>query len=394
VVAVGPRAGRLAEFATVAAAAPGGEAAVLADLGKGEGEAGRLLAGARKRDGAGPVVVLAGWRAAAGGALPAAARLAAALGGRLAWVPRRAGDRGALDAGARPDLLPGGRAVADADARRELGEAWGAELPAEPGLDAPAMLKAAAEGHLAVLILAGVDLVRDHGPRELAEQAMARSFVIAIDHELNETTRNAEVLLPGVVHAETEGTFTDWEGRVQAQHPAIPVGGTAQTVWELADQLSLRLKVDLGLGSIAAVAAETARWRVRPGAAAVPGELADPDPVEPAGPADGLALVTYPMLLDAASMLARAADLNRSTEGAFCELHPDDAGRLGLAAGQRAVLDFGDGVSAELPVRLSAGIAPGCAFVPANQPDLALGALLGPSVPRRVALRAAEEVAA
>ena len=394
VVTVGPRAGRLAEFAAVAAAAPGGEAAVLADIGKGKGDAGRLLADARKREGRGPVVVLAGWRAAAAGALPAAARLAGSLGGRLAWVPRRAGDRGALDAGARPDLLPGGRAVPDADARRELGEAWGAELPAEPGLDAPAMLRAAAEGQLAVLILAGVDLVRDHGPRELAERAMAESFVIAIDHELNETTANAEVLLPGVVHAETDGTFTNWEGRVQAQHPAVPVGGSAQTVWELADQLSLRLKVDLGLGNLAAVTAETARWRARSREAAVPAEVADPDPVEPTGPSDGLALVTYPLLLDAASMLARAADLNRSTEGAFCELHPDDADRLGLAAGGRAVLDFGDGVTAELPVRVSAGIAPGCVFVPANQPDLALGALLGPSVARRVALRAAEEVAA
>jgi anaerobic selenocysteine-containing dehydrogenase len=202
------------------------------------------------------------------------------------------------------------------------------------------------------------------------------------------------VLLPGVVHAETDGTFTDWEGRVQAHHPAVPVGGTAQTVWELADQLSLRLKVDIGLGNLAAVTAETARWRDRPAAAATPGTQPDPEPVEPAGPEDGLDLVTYPLLLDGASMLARAADLNRSTEGAFCELHPDDAARLGLAAGQRAVLDFGDGVTAELPVRLSAGIAPGCVFVPANQPDLALGALLGPTVARRVALRAAEEVAA
>jgi NADH-quinone oxidoreductase subunit G len=394
VVTVGPRAGRLAEFATVVAAPPGGAAAALAGIGKGEGDAGRLLAGARKREGSGPVVVLAGWRAATSGALPAAARLAATLGGRLAWVPRRAGDRGALDTGARPDLLPGGRAVADADARRELGEAWGAELPAEPGLDAPAMLKAAAEGQLAVLILAGVDLVRDHGPRELAEQAMAKSFVIAIDHELNETTGNAEVLLPGVVHAETDGTFTDWEGRVQAHHPAVPVGGTAQTVWELADQLSLRLKVDLGLGNLAAVTAETARWRARPAAAATPATVPDPEPVEPAGPEDGLDLVTYPLLLDAASLLARAADLNRSTEAGFCELHPDDADRLGLAVDQRAVLDFGDGVTAELPVRVSAGIAPGCVFVPANQPDLALGALLGPAGARRVALRAAEEVAA
>jgi predicted molibdopterin-dependent oxidoreductase YjgC len=203
------------------------------------------------------------------------------------------------------------------------------------------------------------------------------------------------VLLPGVVHAETDGTFTDWEGRVQGTRHAVPVGGAAQTVWELADQLSLRLEVDLGLGNLDAVVAETARWRARPGAAgATPAKVPESPPAEPSGPEDGLALVTYPLLLDGASLLARAADLNRSTEAAFCELHPDDAGRLGLVAGGRAALDFGDGVAAELPVRVSAGIAPGCVFVPSNQPDLALGALLGPAPARRVALRATGEVAA
>jgi NADH-quinone oxidoreductase subunit G len=207
VVAVGSRPGRLAEFATVVATLPGGQAEALERLGRGAGDAGRLLT-----DGEGDVIVLAGWRGGATGGLAAAARLAEGLGGRFAWVPRRAGDRGALDVGARPGLLPGGRPVGDAGARGELAEAWGAELPDGPGLDGPAMVAAAAAGELGVLVLAGVDLVRDHGPRELAEQALERAFVIAVDHEVNDTTSQADVLLPGVVHAETEGTFTDWEG--------------------------------------------------------------------------------------------------------------------------------------------------------------------------------------
>jgi len=448
VVTVGPRAGRLAEFATVVPTLPGGEPEALAALGRGEGDAGRIVAGARGSgdaagpgSGKGPVVVLAGWRAAAGGALDAAARLADGLGARLAWVPRRAGDRGALDVGARPDLLPGGRGVADPAARAELAEAWGVSegLPEEPGLDGPAMVGAAAAGELGVLLLAGVDLVRDYGPRELAERALANAFVVAIDHSVNDTTCHADVLLPGVVHAETEGTFTDWEGRVQRQRPAVPVGGAAQTVWELADQLSVKLKADLGLASWDRVAAETERFRAPPERAeaappAGPAQAAPPagptearepevsaaearapevsaartgEPEASAarergsdadgdrpGPADGLALVTYPLLLDGASMLARAADLNRATAAAFCEVHPDDAGRLGLADGGRATLDFGGGTTAELPVRVSASVAPGCVFVPANQPDLALGALLGPAPALRVAVRAVEEAAA
>jgi NADH-quinone oxidoreductase subunit G len=421
VVAVGSRPGRLAEFATVVATLPGGQAEALERLGRGDGDAGRLLT-----EGGEEVIVLAGWRGGATGGLAAASRLAETLGGRFAWVPRRAGDRGALDAGARPDLLPGGRPIGDAAARGELAEAWGAELPEAPGLDGPAMVRAAAAGELGVLVLAGVDLVRDHGPRDLAVQALEQAFVIAVDHEVNDTTSQADVLLPGVVHAETDGTFTDWEGRVQTTHRAVPVGGSAQEIWDLANQLALRLGVDLGLPTRDRVVAETERFRKRPAPMAAAPVAAAPESHPPVGGPptgrvaagdtggeplstapeerdddgpeerddDGLALVTYPLLLDAASMLARAADLNRETPGAFVELHPDDAGRLGLADGATAEVDFGQDRTARLPVRVAPTVAPGCAFVPANQPDLALGALLGPAPDLRVKVTAVEEAAA
>jgi NADH-quinone oxidoreductase subunit G len=418
VVAVGSRPGRLAEFATVVATSPGGQAEALERLGRGEGDAGRLLTEAlnaggsgSRAGGPGDPIVLAGWRAGTTGGLAAAARLAEGLGGRFAWVPRRAGDRGALDVGARPGLLPGGRPVGDAAARGELAEAWEAELPEAPGLDGPAMVAAAAAGELGVLVLAGVDLVRDHGPRELATQALERAFVIAVDHEVNETTSQADVLLPGIVHAETEGSFTDWEGRVQATHRAVPVGGAAQEIWDLAGQLAARLGVDLGIPTADRVLAETERFRGRRARTAAPPEPNPPSGGAPTGRVaagesggeplstapeedDGLDLVTYPLLLDAASMLARAADLNRETPGAFVELHPDDAARLGLADGATAEVDFGEERTARLPVRVAPTVAPGCAFVPANQPDLALRALLGPAPDLRVKVTAVEEAAA
>jgi NADH-quinone oxidoreductase subunit G len=403
VVTVGSRPGRLAEFATLVATRPGGQAEALDRLGRGEGDAGRLLTGAPDGEGEGEqgdVIVLAGWRGGATGGLAAAARLAATLGGRFAWVPRRAGDRGALDVGARPDLLPGGRPVGDAAARGELAEAWGGELPEAPGQDGPAMVAAAAAGELGVLVLAGVDLHRDYGPRELATQALERAFVIAVDHEVNDTTSQADVLLPGMVHAETEGTFTDWEGRVQATHRAVPVGGAAQEIWDLADQLAARLGVDLGFAGVGRIAAETDRFRRRPAGVAAGGTGGGSSSTasEPTAPeerdGDGLDLVTYPLLLDGASMLARAADLNRETPGAFVELHPDDAARLGLADGATAEVDFGEDRTARLPVRVAPTVAPGCAFVPANQPDLALRALLGPAPALRVKLTAVEEAAA
>ncbi|MCW1960071.1 MAG: NADH-quinone oxidoreductase subunit G, partial [Mycobacterium sp.] len=117
--------------ARLIATPPGREADALGAL------AGELDAGA---------VILAGERLAAiPGALSAAALLAQRTGARLAWIPRRAGGRGALDAGCLPTLLPGGHPVADPDARQLVTEAWQcAGLPAEPGRDTNGILAAAA----------------------------------------------------------------------------------------------------------------------------------------------------------------------------------------------------------------------------------------------------------
>ena len=137
---------------------PGAEAAALGSLISGTGldEAGRAAAGALAAKGA---IILVGERLAeVPGALSAADRLARATGARLAWVPRRAGERGAIEAGALPGLLPGGRLVASSQARAEVARAWGvAALPAEPGRDTGQIL-AAAEHDLDALLVGGVDL--------------------------------------------------------------------------------------------------------------------------------------------------------------------------------------------------------------------------------------------
>ncbi|NDF11138.1 MAG: NADH-quinone oxidoreductase subunit G, partial [Actinobacteria bacterium] len=63
-------------------------------------------------------VILVGERLAESqGALSAARKIADSAGAHLAWIPRRAGERGALEAGAIGTLLPGGRPVTDSAAR-------------------------------------------------------------------------------------------------------------------------------------------------------------------------------------------------------------------------------------------------------------------------------------
>ncbi|MGN8565534.1 UNVERIFIED_CONTAM: hypothetical protein LJA28_08775, partial [Campylobacter jejuni] len=63
----------------------------------------------------GDAIILVGERAAEiPGLYTAATKAAERTGARVAWVPRRAGDRGAVEAGCLPGLLPGGRPLEDA----------------------------------------------------------------------------------------------------------------------------------------------------------------------------------------------------------------------------------------------------------------------------------------
>ena len=104
-------------------------------------------------------VVLVGERAAVIPGLFAAVRgLVTATGAKLAWIPRRAGERGALEAGAVPNLLPGGRPVTDAAARADIERAWGlapGTLPEALGLDTDGIIAAAAAGQLGALVVGG-----------------------------------------------------------------------------------------------------------------------------------------------------------------------------------------------------------------------------------------------
>ena len=133
---------------TLVGAVPGDEPAVvtalasdtLAGAGVPDAEHRNKLGALLRTPGA---VVLVGERAAEiPGLLTAVAELTEATGAGLAWVPRRAGERGALDAGAIGNLLPGGRPVSDPAARAEVERAWGASLPATPGRDTAGILAA------------------------------------------------------------------------------------------------------------------------------------------------------------------------------------------------------------------------------------------------------------
>ena len=148
------------------------------------------------------------------GALSAAVDLARKSGARLAWVPRRAGDRGAVEAGCLPGLLPGGRPLADPTARVDAATTWGVDsLPEAAGRDADAIVRALGSGELGGLVIGGVDPDDTADPSATRKAVVAARFVVALDLRETEVTRAADVVFPVAAAVEKSGTFVTWEGR-------------------------------------------------------------------------------------------------------------------------------------------------------------------------------------
>ena len=207
---------------TLLPTAPGGEAALLDALAGDTADSGSPVAAAAAALRQPGAVILVGERLARSpGALSAAVRLAAATSSGLAWVPRRAGERGALDAGAFPTLLPGGRPVADPGVRADLSGAWGVQVPSAPGRDTDAILQAALRGELDALVVAGVD------PADLPDPALAREamahvpLLVSLELRRSPVTELADIVLPVASVMEKAGTFYDWEGRPRLFEQAL-----------------------------------------------------------------------------------------------------------------------------------------------------------------------------
>jgi NADH-quinone oxidoreductase subunit G len=396
VFVVHPRRTALSDIAEHLFCLPGEEKSVLDELATTRasktdvGRAARAL-----REAGEGAVVLAGPRLADSiGGVDASAALALNVGGRFAFLPRRAGDRGALRAGVHPGLFPGGRRVdesAESDGAQERAEVeavWEG-LPRARGLDTRGILEAAARREIDVLFLVGVDPLADFPDANLARRALANApFRVVQDIALRDYELFADAALPAAAFLEKDGHFTDWEGRGQRLRPVRNPPGLARPDWQIFQELSEFLDADMGFHSLEALHQEMgillAPRNMQPGGP--PGEVfAQPKGRERASDEDGptgspargeLRLFTYPLLVDDGRLSAAADELKAAlVEEPFIEVHPDDASRLGLSAGEPAKVQTEAG-EAELPVRVTDGVASGTVFVPYNQPGFRANVLL------------------
>ncbi|GAA4596162.1 NADH-quinone oxidoreductase subunit G [Actinoplanes octamycinicus] len=320
-------------------------------------------------------VLLVGERlATVPGGLSAAAALAARTGARLAWVPRRAGDRGALDAGCLPNLLPGGRPVGDPAARAELAVSWSVDagvLPSRPGRDVDAIIEAAADGTLGGLLVGAVD------PGDLADPARAEQaldavpFLVSLELRRTAVTERADVVLPVAPAAEKAGTYMDWEGRLRSFETVLR-GSTALTDGRVLEAIAALLDVTLNTGDVLAVRRELGAMPAGTGRP----ELPSIAPAAVAEPGERAAvLATWHQLIDLGTLLEGDEVLAGTARPPVARLGKELAEAVGVADGDLLTVHTDRG-SVTLPAAITD--LPGqVVWLPTNSPGSTVRRSLG-----------------
>ncbi|KAA1419490.1 NADH-quinone oxidoreductase subunit G [Nocardioides humilatus] len=305
----------------------------------------------------GTAVVLVGERlATVPGGLLAAADLAATSGARLAWVPRRAGDRGAVEAGCLPNLLPGGRPVADAAARVDVATAWGVDaLPEAEGRDADAIWWALHHGELSGLVIAGVDPADTSNPVGAKAAIEAASFVVALDVRETDVTRAADVVLPVAPVSDKAGSFVNWEGRVRPFEAAL-ANPSSLTELRILSGIAAELGTPLGFRTVAEARAEMEQLGAWDGERTVAGVTGGDENL-----GEGLVLATWKQSIDNGSMQDGDKYLKATARTPVALVGKD----VYDACGPTVTLT-GDRGSVTLPAEVGDDLVAGVVWVPAN----------------------------
>jgi formate dehydrogenase alpha subunit len=158
---------------------------------------------------------------------------------------------GAMDMGSAPDLFPGREPLVDDGVRRAWEQRWNTKLPANPGRTIAGMIAAAERGVLKALYIMGENPLRSL-PQPLRVKAAFQKldFLVVQDILNTETTRIADVILPGAAFSEKKGSFTNLEGRIQSFAEVVSPPGDARPDWKILDRLAVKLGKRESCGSL------------------------------------------------------------------------------------------------------------------------------------------------
>jgi formate dehydrogenase major subunit len=231
------------------------------------------------------------------------------------------------------------------------------------------------------------------------KKALEKAFVVVQDIFENETADYADVVLPSACFAETDGTFTNTERRVQRVRKAAPGKGEAREDWQILMEVMNRIGYPVSYESSEDIFEELRQ--VTPSYAGMTWDRIDEDglcwpcpsadhpgtpilhkqgPIIGKGrlmavehdPSPETQLTEYPIVLMTGRVLEHyhTRTMTRLTEQIqnrypenFLEINLVDADELGIADGDRVLVTSRRGTTTAVAV-LSTGLRVGTAFMP------------------------------
>lgn len=161
-----------------------------------------------------------------------------------AMITGQGNGQGAREQGQKCDQLPGSRDVENPEHRRAIAEVWGVPESSIPrkGLSAVPLVEAIHAGRIKGLLLICFNPMVSLPDQRFVREALERlEHFAAIDFFLSETARFANVVLPGSLMEEDEGTTTNVEGRVIHHQRAVSPPAGAREDWRIICDLGRRL---------------------------------------------------------------------------------------------------------------------------------------------------------
>jgi assimilatory nitrate reductase catalytic subunit len=167
-----------------------------------------------------------------------------------ATITGQGNGQGGREHGQKCDQLPGGRDLANPAHRAYVAGVWGmdpSDLP-QPGVDAYEIIRKIDRGEIKGLLSLCFNPVVSLPDNNFVRQALEKlEHYVVLDFFMSESARYADVVLPGSLQEEDEGTVTQTEGRVIRINKAVECPGEARPDWRIIQDIAKALGRERGL---------------------------------------------------------------------------------------------------------------------------------------------------
>jgi len=280
---------------------------------------------------------------------------------------------GALEMGAAPEFLPGFLNAGDAKDREIISKIWDKKTPSKKGMTISEIFNGVLKGKIKALYVIGENPAGTFSQKsEFYEALQKLDLLVCQDLFPTATCELADIVLPASSFAEKDGTFTNMEGRAQKIKAAINPIGESRPDWQIFSALSEKMGYPMDYDNADAILKEIAQVIEGCGLEEEKDAIGDyvkislKDLKSRYKRKEEKSPTKFPFKLMLGPVLFHSGKLSGYSEGPVrilpegrLKINPNDADRLGIIEGDRALLKNANGevkVKVEITERMPEGL--------------------------------------